>query len=587
MPELEHIPEEALEALADVIQCVRQDEACLEEMQNLQFGMLAWRYKNKSPRHPLMQEKLESKGEASGPEVKKYPELLGPAKQKEICSWREAKVCRAELYDPQKHGDQPLPGRWVPTVAERGPMTKKKPTKVKMRWTIRGDLCPYRNRSDSSSPASSRTGELYVHSWCTRTTYKQFCLDIKTAFLRGERVRRMIAMWPPPEAGVPEGTVWILEVYAYGLAEAQKEWNSALDKTIMKLGCRRSTRELVLYYFKGQKTGRTIGVLILHIDDILGGGGTLFYVSVIEPLMKTYPFGEKQEVRFKFTGIGIEEVRGGCTISQKTYIQQLKSVPVDSSRRDEDDLDWYEQTGHRSLQGRESWVCVRTRADGAFEASAGASKNTAGKIADLRQLNRHLKYLKSTAETALVSPGLGEEGQDENQHLRWLVVCEIALLNIGKAKSQQGVLIWLTLDRETDAQPGPGHLLYWLSKKGDRLEIASLSAQTHVVQKAIGIVPFLNDLHAEIAGKHLPADVRNDAESLMAHLDTCKRPRYLRLYADVARIREDREKGTIRNIKHLRDEDNLADVLTKRTAPKEKREKLIIVMTTGMLKHWH
>ena len=37
---------------------------------------------------------------------------------------------------------------------------------------------------------------------------------------------------------------------------------------------------------------------------------------------------------------------------------------IDKGRSDEDELDWREQTGYRSLQGCESWVPNRTRADG-------------------------------------------------------------------------------------------------------------------------------------------------------------------------------------------------------------------------------
>ena len=35
-----------------------------------------------------------------------------------------------------------------------------------------------------------------------------------------------------PEAGEAEGTVWVLEVAAYGLAEAPKSWNKTLDTYI-------------------------------------------------------------------------------------------------------------------------------------------------------------------------------------------------------------------------------------------------------------------------------------------------------------------------------------------------------------------
>ena len=151
-------------------------------------------------------------------DVKKWFHDFERAKQVEISSWKEARAYRRENYNPAKHGD-PLPGRWVPTKStERD--AEGKPKKFKNRWTVRGDLCPYRERVDNSSPASTRTGKLFLHSWCVRHGYDQFSLDIKTAFLRGEKVQRMIAVWPPAEADEEEDISWIFEVMAYGMAEA-------------------------------------------------------------------------------------------------------------------------------------------------------------------------------------------------------------------------------------------------------------------------------------------------------------------------------------------------------------------------------
>ena len=53
-------------------------------------------------------------------------------------------------------------------------------------------------------------------------------------------IKRMVATWPPPEAGEPEGTVWVLEVYAYGLAEAPKEWNATIHTFLISMNLARA-----------------------------------------------------------------------------------------------------------------------------------------------------------------------------------------------------------------------------------------------------------------------------------------------------------------------------------------------------------
>ena len=47
------------------------------------------------------------------------------------------------------------------------------------------------------------------------------------------KVTRMIATWPPPEAGEDEDTVWVLEVMAYGMAEAPQHWHKSIDHTLV------------------------------------------------------------------------------------------------------------------------------------------------------------------------------------------------------------------------------------------------------------------------------------------------------------------------------------------------------------------
>lgn len=125
-----------------------QDECSLKEQINQAFAYAVWKYKKKSPTHELMQKKEETKREVGAAEVKKYWHEFEEAKQKEIGSWREAYAVRVEKYNPAVHGE-PLPGRWVSTIDKRTP--EGKPEKFKERWTIRGDLCPYRGRIDVDS----------------------------------------------------------------------------------------------------------------------------------------------------------------------------------------------------------------------------------------------------------------------------------------------------------------------------------------------------------------------------------------------------------------------------------------------------
>ena len=51
------------------------------------------------------------------------------------------------------------------------------------------------------------------------------------------------------------------------------------------------------------------------------------------------------------------------------------------------------------------------------------------------------------------------------------------------------------MDNDTD---------FWLSKKGDRVDMSSLAAESHVVQATVSILTYLDDLNYEVTGLRLP-----------------------------------------------------------------------------------
>ena len=95
------------------------------------------------------------------------------------------------------------------------------------------------------------------------------------------------------------------------------------------------------------------------------------------------------------------------------------------------------------------------------------------------------------------------------------------------------------------------------------------------------------ELHEETSGKSLPINVRTDAESLLNTMTTMKRPRDLRLYADICGLREDKVAGLLRSLKHTRDEDNLSDPPTKRHVSEKKKEKVRQALTLGLVHRPH
>ena len=107
------------------------------------------------------------------------------------------------------------------------------------------------------------------------------------------------------------------------------------------------------------------------------------------------------------------------------------------------------------------------------------------------------------------------------------------------------------------------------------------------MQDTIEQTCFLNDIFKEMYGWHAPVDIRTYAESLVTHLRTQKRPRELRLYANMAQLREDIENGRVRGVVHIPDVDNWTDVLTKLVVSKRKKEPLRAALCNGYAYRLH
>ena len=63
-------------------------------------------------------------------------------------------------------------------------------------------------------------------------------LDIKSAFLQGNKVERDIFLKPPKELGGDK--LWKLQTTVYGLADASMIWYLTLQETLLKAGARQS-----------------------------------------------------------------------------------------------------------------------------------------------------------------------------------------------------------------------------------------------------------------------------------------------------------------------------------------------------------
>ena len=68
---------------------------------------------------------------------------------------------------------------------------------------------------------------------------------------------------------------------------------------------------------------KTEGIVILHVDDFLAMGSTLFFNNVMKKIKLTFKFGKIEKNMFRFCGLDIKVTDSGITLSQNEYIVTL------------------------------------------------------------------------------------------------------------------------------------------------------------------------------------------------------------------------------------------------------------------------
>ena len=173
------------------------------------------------------------------------------AKVLELDSWKENGVY-TEVID---EGQQCISTRWVCSWKDKD--GKKIP---KARLVIRGfeeqdkDL-------EKASPTCSSEGLKMVLAIMAQNEWYPKTMDIKTAFLQGNKLERDVFVKPPLEKGKC-GILWKLEKCVYGLVDASLYWYKRVKDFMKKIGGRVSCMDPAIFFFdqQGKQNRRNIGL---------------------------------------------------------------------------------------------------------------------------------------------------------------------------------------------------------------------------------------------------------------------------------------------------------------------------------------
>lgn len=487
------------------------------------------------------------------------------AKETEIKNWIENEVFEEQEYSGQKC----ISLKWVCSLKQT-----KAGIQPKARLVARGFEDPDLDKIEKDSPTCCKSALRTVIAVTMQKGWKLQSMDIKTAFLQGEKLNRDVYVYPPKEANCSPGKIWKLKKCVYGLSDASLQWYGRVKRFMVENGGKMTKSDPSVFCWHDSDK-QLQGLFAVHVDDFLWAGNEILTNDILAKLRATFKIGSEESEQFKYLGLEIKHEKSAVVIDQNKYIAGLEPLKIESKKRDDEKLTKDEQNTLRSRIGQFLWISSQSRPDISYDVCVLATNFKIATIHDLRRANKVLRRLKSD-NTALKLQHLGH-----SSNLKLVCYADASFANLCDEGSQAGNLIFLV------GQNDKCNLLCWESKRIKRVVKSSLAAETLAASEGIDNAMYVASLISELWNgsvdkKKIPIEVVTDNLSLHNALKSNKQITDKRLRVDLAAIKEMLSRKEISRVKWVEGKYQLADKLTKAGASSSK---LLDVLNDGQLKN--
>ena len=403
-------------------------------------------------------------------------------------------------------GHQVLDTRYV--------ITEKPDGSIKARFVVKGFQETSPKQSDSPT-AGRETLKLFL-SIVANEGWRVEGSDVRSAFLQAEELDRNVYIQPPPELK-KTGYVWKLRKPLYGLDDSSRKWFLSSSATLTDLGMAQSLHDSCLFYY--HKNDKLQGLLLIHVDDYLSAGTSVFQKEIIDKLRKKYIFGTISHHNFYFTGIHIvQDENMQIMIDQNKFLSGIETFNI--PRKDPDMfLNREENRTLRRNTGQLNWASSQTRPDISYDAFFMSSILNKSRYRHFKQMKKLTEKVKDE-QLSLKFQRLGEW-----HSLKVHVYADASLGNTeenGETKSVMGYLIMLT-NSENIFNP-----IHWKTKIIERVAEDIKSAETLSLESAVDDAIYISSMLTEIyTGRIdkpcLPLIIKEDSKSLIESLYSTKK----------------------------------------------------------------
>ena len=462
------------------------------------------------------------------------------AKQDEIENWQDNGV----YEEVEDEGQSTMSVRWVLTEKNKGSSKI-----VKARLVARGfeENKDFQTDSPTCAKESLRVGFAIIamRGWSCHS------LDIKAAYLQGEKIERDVFLKPPKE--FDEGKIWKLNKTVYGLCDAARAWYFSVKSALLELGMNicQLDQALFLYFVED----RLEGLMMIHVDDFLWAGSECFRNKIIKPMYEKFQVGSFSSTGFKYVGLQVDqECSGKIRINQNNYIKSLKRVRIEGNRGRTEELNTEEKEQYRSLVGQLGWVSTQTRPDISFDICELSSVFNKSTVDSMLKANKVVTKLQASLVDVVFIP-LSDQLQFSIE-----CFCDSSFGNLNSGGSQGGYLIFLS---DEDGKRCP---IAWQSKRLRRVVKSTIAAETLALMDAAEAGVFYANLVSQVLAipvKSLPVKCYVDNKSLVdaVHSTTAIEDKMLRI--NMAVLRDMLASEVLASVEWVKSAHQLANALTK------------------------
>lgn len=342
-------------------------------------------------------------------------------------------------------------------------------------------------------------------------------IDAKTAFLNGE-LKEIIFMKQPPgfEEGGPH-LVCRLKKSLYGLKQAAKIWNDAVDNLLTNDGFEKCQADPCLYK---RKFGNDWAYLLIFVDDIVIAARSNDEIGAVKNLIASkFEIQDLGDVK-QYLGLEVTKSTDGFyAICQSKYIRSViadfglekakdSSIPmrVDYGSTDNsgDDGLLLSNSQYQKLIGCLLFLSVNTRPDISAAVSILAQKISHPHQEDWNELKRVVKYLKGTVNAKLVLGGF----ERNSEFLHGYADASFADRSLDR-KSVSGTVFFVN-----------GGLVSWSSRKQRCVALSSTEAEfvalSEACQEACWLRRLLEFLEQKLDG---PTVMHEDNQSCLKFIE--------------------------------------------------------------------